>query len=582
MAFGRADGLRSTTFAGGQQPAGSIGPDGRLWLPSYRGVVVVDPARIPPAMPPPGVRAEEILVDGVARREREALEVGSGRHNVEIRYAPTTLQPPDLIQFRYRLEGFDTSWAEVGSRRAAYFAGLPPGSYELRACGRIADGPWGGECRLVSLVIRPAFHQSWWFRALAAALVLAGAVLAFRIRTFQLRRRHSELERLVVARTGELALRSALLEAQSKAAQDGILAVDPDGRVLLQNGRFAELFPDREEEPEAPRTGAGAGVPARVLLSLEDPETFCRRVESLRSQPAGESNDEASLKDGRILDCHTRPLKGDDGTFLGWVWYFRDVTQRRSAEEELRSLHAELVQRVRERTAELTEANRELEAYSYSISHELRTPLRAIDGYSALVARRYEGALDREGLRLFGQIRWNAQRMGQLIDDFLDFSRAGRVDLAFRAVDMTQSAKEAFSRVAAPASLSRISLVVDDLPEANGDAVLLGQVWENLLSNAVKFSAMRERPEIRIEGSVMGDESVYRVRDNGVGFDMRYVDKLFGVFHRLQGHNEFEGTGVGLALVRRIVTRHGGRVFAKGELDRGATFSFSLPSRIAG
>jgi light-regulated signal transduction histidine kinase (bacteriophytochrome) len=247
---------------------------------------------------------------------------------------------------------------------------------------------------------------------------------------------------------------------------------------------------------------------------------------------------------------------------------------------ELRTLHAELEQRVKERTAELTEANQELETYSYSVSHELRSPLRAIDGFTALVARAYEGEFDEEGQRLFGQIRWNAQRMGQLIDDFLEFSRAGRSDLIFSAVDMTGSAKAAFAQVVKdPASISPVSIFVDDLPGATGDAALLQRVWENLLSNAVKFSAMRERPEIRIEGTVTGGEAIYRIHDNGVGFDMKYVDKLFGVFHRLQGQLEFEGTGVGLALVRRIVTRHGGRVWAEGELDRGATFSFSLPSK---
>ena len=251
---------------------------------------------------------------------------------------------------------------------------------------------------------------------------------------------------------------------------------------------------------------------------------------------------------------------------------------RKRAEQELRTLYAELGQRVVERTAELTEANRELEAFSYSISHELRTPLRAIDGFSARVSDAYAGLLDDEGRRLFGEVRWNAQRMGRLIDDLLEFSRVGHVDLAFGPVNMTGAAKAAFALIVPEAeSRSRISLSVDDLPEATGNARFLSRVWETVLSNAVKFSGGREKPEIHVEGSIQGDEVVYRVRDNGVGFDMKYVDKLFGVFHRLHGHREFEGTGVGLSLVRRIVVRHGGRVWAEGELDRGATFSFSLP-----
>ena len=257
----------------------------------------------------------------------------------------------------------------------------------------------------------------------------------------------------------------------------------------------------------------------------------------------------------------------------------RQSEQRlRESEHRYRTLSEELERRVAERTAALTEANQELEAFSYSVSHELRTPLRAIDGHAAMIGRDHGQELD-EGVRShFQKLRWNAQRMGLLIDDLLVFSRAGRLSLKFSTVDMTSMAREvAALRSPAPASLSRVSISVGDLPMANGDAALLLRVWENLLSNAVKFSAGRERPEISAEGAIEHGEAIYRVRDNGVGFDMKYVDKLFGVFHRLHGQREFEGTGVGLALVRRIVLRHGGRVWAEGELDRGATFSFALP-----
>ena len=226
----------------------------------------------------------------------------------------------------------------------------------------------------------------------------------------------------------------------------------------------------------------------------------------------------------------------------------------------------------------LEEANRELEAFSYSISHELRSPLRAIDGFSARVSGAHAGLLGDEGRRLLGEVRWNAQRMGRLIDDLLEYSRAGHVDLSLGPVNMTAAARAAFALVVPEMeSRSRISFSADGLPAAYGDARLLSRVWENLIWNAVKFSSGRERPEIHVEGKVEDGEAVYRVRDNGVGFDMQYVDTLFGVFHRLHGHHEFEGTGVGLALVRRIVMRQGGRVRAEGELDRGATFSFSLP-----
>ncbi len=204
LAFGLADGLRSASFASGQQPAGSIGPDGRIWLPSYRGVVVVDPERIPRPPPPPGVRLEELLVDGTMRDAKDGLEIGPGRLMVEIRYAATTLQPPELIRFRSRLDGFDRDWAEVDTRRSAFYTGLPPGRYRFRVASRIGDGPWGREAELVSLRILPAFHQTAWFRAIAVVLGVSLVVLAVRRRTVQLRRRQERLERLVAERTEEL------------------------------------------------------------------------------------------------------------------------------------------------------------------------------------------------------------------------------------------------------------------------------------------------------------------------------------------------------------------------------------------
>ena len=230
------------------------------------------------------------------------------------------------------------------------------------------------------------------------------------------------------------------------------------------------------------------------------------------------------------------------------------------------------------RMTQLEEANRELEAYSYSISHELRTPLRAIDGHSALIVRDCGALLGNEAQHHFHEVRWNAQRMGRLIDDLLAFSRSGRTQLALSRVDMTGAARAAFARLEFPPALvQRVSFSVDDLPEVVGDAELLGRVWENLLSNAVKFGAAQERPEIHVEGSVENAEAIYRVRDNGIGFDMQYAGKLFGIFQRLHRTHELEGTGVGLALIRRIVVRHGGRVWAEGGLGTGATFSFALP-----
>jgi len=255
------------------------------------------------------------------------------------------------------------------------------------------------------------------------------------------------------------------------------------------------------------------------------------------------------------------------------------VDEHERAEAEAHRLNVELESRVRQRTAELTDANRELEAFSYSVSHDLRAPLRAIDGFGGKLERGYADRLDDEGRRLLSVVRDSAQHMGQLIDDLLAFSRMGRREMAVAPVDMTRLAREVAEKLrdAEPAGRA-IEFEVGDLPATSGDMAMLRQVWVNLLSNAVKFTAPRDPARIEIGGRRDGGEIRYWVRDNGVGFDMQYADKLFGVFQRLHAVDEFEGTGVGLALSQRIVRRHGGHIQAEAVVDCGATFTFTLPA----
>lgn len=250
------------------------------------------------------------------------------------------------------------------------------------------------------------------------------------------------------------------------------------------------------------------------------------------------------------------------------------------AEAELRALNAQLEERVSTRTAALEEANRELESFSYSVSHDLRAPLRAIAGFSKLLGSDHEESLDEEGKRKVGIIRDQAVRMGMLIDDLLAFSRLGRKSMDPAPVDMSELANKAFERINSEGN-EAVDFRIGRLPPATADRSLLEQVWTNLLSNAVKFSSRKDKPVVEVGGIVEEHEYVYFVRDNGAGFDPRYSEKLFGVFQRLHHESEFPGTGVGLALVQRIVSRHGGRVWADSQPGEGATFHFSLPREMA-
>jgi light-regulated signal transduction histidine kinase (bacteriophytochrome) len=255
----------------------------------------------------------------------------------------------------------------------------------------------------------------------------------------------------------------------------------------------------------------------------------------------------------------------------------REMAERQNADAELRRLNEELERRVTERTSQLEAANKELEGFSYSVSHDLRAPLRAVVGFSKMLIEDHAGQIDEEAQRKLGVIQSEAQRMGMLIDDLLAFSRLGRKEMSSADIDMTGLARSTYEGLQAHHEGAPPEFRLESLPRARGDRVLLGQVWANLLSNALKFSSKREKPLVEVNAVSDEKEHIYFVRDNGAGFDPRYQSKLFGVFQRLHNASEFPGTGVGLALVQRIVVRHGGRVWADSRPGEGATFYFSLP-----
>jgi light-regulated signal transduction histidine kinase (bacteriophytochrome) len=251
-----------------------------------------------------------------------------------------------------------------------------------------------------------------------------------------------------------------------------------------------------------------------------------------------------------------------------------DITERKRVEENNRKLNEAL--RLRAHALEI--ANKELESFSYLISHNLRTPLRAMAGFSGILLNDYAGNFDDEGKRLLNVVRNNTARMGTLIDDILKFIRTGRQEMRISEVDMETLACDILAETTLAADGRHPQVDIGPLPHARGDMSMLRQVFANLLSNAIKFSRPKPASRIEIGGHINGDEAVYFVKDNGVGFDMKYAGKLFGAFQRLHGVDEFEGTGIGLAIVKRIVGRHGGRAWAEGEPGEGATIYFALPA----
>ena len=257
----------------------------------------------------------------------------------------------------------------------------------------------------------------------------------------------------------------------------------------------------------------------------------------------------------------------------------RDITERKLAEAELLRYREHLEELVSERTADLEAANRELEAFSYSVSHDLRTPLRAIDGFSQLLAARQAVATDEAAQRLVRVVRESSAKMSRLIDGMLAFFRTGRIEMRLVEVDMAQLVREVWRALETTRAGGMPRLDLGPIVPVRGDPAMLRQLWANLLSNAVKFTGPVADAKVEVGGSRSGEECTYYVKDNGVGFDPAYAHKLFGVFQRLHGVEEFEGTGIGLAIVKRIVTRHGGRVDAEGEVGKGVTVRFSLPTR---
>jgi PAS domain S-box-containing protein len=385
-----------------------------------------------------------------------------------------------------------------------------------------------------------------------------------------LQKAHDELEVKVQERTAALSQANALLQALMDTMPDQIYFKDTQCRFIRNSRAQVSLL--------------GLSDPVEVIGKTDfdffphAAKAFAEEQEVMKTGKSLIDFEEWVVwPDGKESWVSTTkvPLRNSSGETIGIFGISRDITERKRSELAIQQLNRDL-----EKQAEkLQVANKELEAFSYSVSHDLRAPLRAIDGYTRILVEDYESKFDAEGKRICGVISAEARRMGQLIDDLLAFSRLGRKEMYSSNVDMKALVVSVLNELVKDDDRERIDFKIARLHSMSADASLMRQVWVNLLSNALKFTSKKEQATIEVGSKSNKEEIIYFVRDTGAGFDMEYANKLFGVFQRLHSESEFEGTGVGLAIVQRIIHRHEGRVWAEGQVDQGATFYFALPRK---
>ena len=484
----------------------------------------------------------------------------------ELRFQRNTALTLRVPLDRTTMPAVQAALGREGVMEGIDYRGVPA----VAALRTIPDSPWALVARMDAAEVQvPLRGQLWQVVVLIGVLLLgAGACVGLVWRQQGVRFYRKEAAAVETIRETKDYLENLIDHANAP-----IIVWDTQFKITRFNHAFETL------------TGRPAGDVIGKSLEILFPPSLVESLMALIQRPLeGEHWETVEIPifhlDGsvRTVLWNSAAIFAADGKIpVAAIAQGQDITARKEAEEALHTLNAGLEQRVQDRTAQLEAANKELEAFSYSVSHDLRAPLRAIDGFGRILLEDYEGRLDPEGRRVLGVISSETRRMGQLIDDLLGFSRLGRQKLEPSEIDMAAMAQSVFEEQATQAPKRVLQLEVKSLPPAHGDHAMIRVVLGNLISNAIKFTAPRNPAVIEIGSRQQDGQAVYYVKDNGVGFDMTYAHKLFGVFQRLHSAEEFEGTGVGLALIQRVIHRHGGRVWAEGRVNDGAIFSFSLP-----
>jgi len=508
--------------------------------------------------------------------ETDKIELSYRDNMLSFEFAALHYVFPNKNEYAYMMEGLDKDWIYTSSaQRFATYTNLNPGKYTFRVKGSNNDGLWNEEGVSLKIKIVPPFWQTWWFRSLVIVTLLLLLIGVFQIRTSSIRKRALQLEEIVEGRTSELtkeiALRKrteenlqtekAYLDQLFESAQEAIVMTEDNGRVIRVNSEFTSLFGYTHDE------AVGKFIDDLVAR------------DNLRDEAAAYTK---KLKEGKLFDFES-VRQHKDGRFINvsvigapiivgnkqvaTYAIYRDITKRKQAEEKLRKM-----------TEELERSNKELEQFAYIASHDLQEPLRMVASYAQLLAKRYKGKLDSDADEFIDYAVDGANRMQRMINDLLTYSRVGTRDKPFVPTDCELVLNYVMTNLQVLIKERSAKVTHDTLPTIMADEFQLIQLLQNLISNAIKFCD-KESPRIHISAEKKTEEWLFSVRDNGIGIDSQHVERIFQIFQRLHGRDEYPGTGIGLAVCKRIVERHGGRIWVDSEQSKGSKFYFTIPVR---